>query len=229
MKTNDLVGNYNKDQKKYAKLVQKMYAENPEISLPSEYASFFKENLLRLLIRLARYKHVMRLLGDSDRVLEIGCGSGVGAVFLAQKCSHVTGIDVKKVEIEEAKKIKRRNNVAFLQKDFFDLPAVGKWDAIIAMDVIEHLQPKILKKFLKKTRQHLTPKGLVFLGTPSKASWPLQGPLSQASHEKCYTQAELSKLLHQSFRRVLIFGMIDEVLQTSHADMTWYYLAICVP
>lgn len=229
MKTTDLVGTYNKNQKAYAALVKKMYRENPEITLPSEYASFFKDNLLRLLIRLARYKHVMRLLDSSEKVLEVGCGSGVGTTFLAQNCKHVTGIDVKKVEIEEAKKICRRKNVHFEQIDFFEVSQKRKWDAIIAMDVIEHLKPSILEKFLKKIKVHLTHRGLVILGTPTKASWPYQSPMSQASHEKCYDRRELHSILSGSFKRCLILGMTDEVLQTSNENMTWYHLAFCLP
>ena len=42
-----------------------------------------------LFIHLARYMFVLRQLKKSDRVLEIGCGTGYGARLLSDRCQQV--------------------------------------------------------------------------------------------------------------------------------------------
>ena len=126
-------GSYNYDAERYQQLVNALYADYSAITLPPEYAYFVQEDLLRLLIRLARYKFVARLLKKTDHALEIGCGSGLGSIFLSQYCTHVTGMDVKTTEVEEARSINRRQNVEFKVGDFFELEAVTQYDVVVAM------------------------------------------------------------------------------------------------
>lgn len=220
------VGQYNLDPDRYQALVRELYDKNPPITLPPEYAHWITDNTLRLLIRLARYKFVARLLRPGDDVLEIGSGSGLGAIFLAQHARHVTGIDVKPFELDEARSICRRDNVRFEQADFFDYPADRRHDLIVALDVIEHMPPDLGRRLVATAARHLAPGGLLVLGTPSVYSYPYQGPLSQASHVHCYDQRELVNLVEETFHRALPFGMNDEVLHTGHPKMTWYYFII---
>jgi protein-L-isoaspartate O-methyltransferase len=46
-----------------------------------------------LFIQLARYMFVLRQLKKSDRVLEIGCGTGYGARLLSDRCQQVIATD----------------------------------------------------------------------------------------------------------------------------------------
>jgi SAM-dependent methyltransferase len=128
------IGSYNYDPERYQQLADELYANYPEITLPPEYAYIIQEDLLRLLIRLARYKFVARLVKKTDSILEVGCGSGLGSIFLSQHCAHVTGMDVKTTEVEEARSINRRNNVEFKVGDFFESAAVQKYDVVAYRD-----------------------------------------------------------------------------------------------
>ena len=133
------IGRYNANPELYRQLVEELYANNPPLTLGAEYAEFITNNQLRLLIRLARYKFAARLLKPTDRVLEVGSGSGLGALFLAQHCAEVTGLEIKQSELAEARAINRRSNVRFDDTDFFDLATSESYDAIVALDVVEHL------------------------------------------------------------------------------------------
>ena len=46
-----------------------------------------------LFIHLARYMFVLRQLKITDKVLEIGCGTGYGARLLSDRCQKVIATD----------------------------------------------------------------------------------------------------------------------------------------
>ena len=110
------LNDYNPEQ--YKRLVKNLYNQYEEIKLPPEYASFVENNLLRFLIRLSRYKFVSKQLHPDDNILEIGCGSGLGSIFLSQYCHSVKGIDIEPRLIDEAQSINLRSNVNFETKNF---------------------------------------------------------------------------------------------------------------
>lgn len=221
-------GKYNANPELYQRLVDELYANNVPITLGPEYAEFITNNQLRLLIRLARYKFAARLLKPADRVLEVGSGTGLGALFLAQHCAHLTGLEIKRTELAEARAINRRDNVAFADTDFFDLPAKNSFDVIVALDVIEHLPVALTGRFIAKAAQLLPPHGMLILGTPSFYSYEHQGELSRASHEKCYDLPELVFLIETGFSRTLTFSMNDELVHTGNHKMAWYYFVVGV-
>jgi SAM-dependent methyltransferase len=222
------IGPYNQDPEKYQKLVEDLYKDNPAITLSPEYAHFVKDDLLRLLIRLARYKFVARMIKKTDRLLEVGSGSGLGSIFLAQHCAKVIGMDVKAGEIEEARSINKRKNVEFREEDFFSLDVSEKYDVIVALDVIEHMAVEKGRELISNMARHLEPTGMAVIGTPSIYSFEYQGELSKASHVKCYDQQELVSLVDEYFGRTLAFSMNDELVHTGHPKMAWYYFILAL-
>ncbi len=220
------IGQYNADPAEYRKLVEELYSKYPPITLPPEYAQFVEENLLRFMIRLARYKFVARMLKKTDRVLEVGSGSGLGAVFLGQHCAEVTGIEVKTSELEEARALNRRDNVKFVKADLFTLPDTHRYDCVLALDVIEHMPVAQGRKLVQAMARQVKDTGLVIIGTPSLHSYPYQSPLSKASHVKCYDLPELVEVIEGSFQRTLSFSMNDELVHTGHPKLAWYYFVL---
>ena len=222
-------GTYNRDQDLYAKLIRELYERHPDgVTLSAEYAEFVQSNLLHLLIRLARYKFVAKMLKKTDRVLEVGCGSGLGATFLSQHCAHVTGIDVKNGEVEDARRLSKRTNVEFKVADLFKAEDLGLFDAVVNLDVIEHMEPPEGRKLVEGMARRLRPTGMMILGSPSVYSWKYQSPFSQASHIHCYDQAELVALVDEFFGRTLPFSMNDEIVHTGHPKMAWYYFILAL-
>jgi 2-polyprenyl-3-methyl-5-hydroxy-6-metoxy-1,4-benzoquinol methylase len=220
-------GTYNRDQAKYSELAQARYNRYPEgVTLPPEYAYFVQENQLRLFIRLARYKFVARLIKRTDRLLEVGSGSGVGAMFLSQHCAHVTGIEVKTTEVEEARAVNRRPNVEFHVTDLFTMNARHNYDVAVALDVIEHMPIEDGHKLVAAMARQLKPTGMLVVGTPSIYSYDYQSPESRASHVKCYDQQELVELMERHCGRTLAFSMNDELVHTGHPKMAWYYFVL---
>jgi 2-polyprenyl-3-methyl-5-hydroxy-6-metoxy-1,4-benzoquinol methylase len=61
------------------------------------------------------------------RTLELGCGRGANAVFLAQQGFDVTAVDVSQVALDTAR-VRARSasaTVRFLQADVLELPELG--------------------------------------------------------------------------------------------------------
>jgi release factor glutamine methyltransferase len=71
---------------------------------------------------------------EGDRVLDLGCGSGVGAVFCASKVRELVAVDINPSAVKNAEENCRLNglsNVAFRQSDMFS-GVEGKFDLILA-------------------------------------------------------------------------------------------------
>jgi len=222
------IGSYNANPEEYRRLVEQMYRDHPPITLPPEYAYFFEKDLIRLFLRLARYKFVARHLKKTDRVLEVGCGSGVGCMLLSQNCAHVTGLDVKSTELDEARSMNRRPNVEFRQQDLFDVSETASYDAVVALPAVLTLASTQGEQLLRGMARLLKPTGIAVIGTPSIYSYPYQSAFSQASHVKCYDKDELVGVMERVFARTLAFSMNDEMVHTGHPKMAWYYFVIAM-
>jgi 2-polyprenyl-3-methyl-5-hydroxy-6-metoxy-1,4-benzoquinol methylase len=214
------------DPQRYDQLVSEQHSRFPSITLPPEYAELFEINTLQVLIKLARYKFVARLLRKHDDVLEVGSGTGLGAIFLSQHARHVTGLEIKPHDHAAASAASRRANVVFLLQSLFDYDPEAKHDAVVALDVIEHLTVEVGDQFVRRMAHHCKSNGIVAIGTPSIHSYPYQSKYSQAAHVKCYDQEELTKLMDRHFDRTLTFSMNDEIVHTGHPKLAWYYIVI---
>ncbi len=226
---NDLnVGKYHKSADKYSYLINEVYKNYPDgVTLPPMYAQFIDKSMSNILIRLSRYKFVVKMLKKTDEVLEVGCGSGLGSIYLSQECKSVYGIDVQKQEIAEAQELSKRENVTFEVKDLFLLDENKKYDAVVCLDVLEHLSVEDGRKFVEKISRLLKPNGFFACGVPSIYSYEYQSPLSRASHINCPDRDDLESELSISFDRIFPFSMNDEVVHTGFQKLAWYYLMLC--
>ena len=79
-------------------------------------------------------KTILEEVRDSDRVLDMGTGSGINAILAASKSSHVLAVDINPYCIETGQRNAARNGVAsrieFRESDLFS-NVDGKFDLII--------------------------------------------------------------------------------------------------
>lgn len=132
------------------------------------------------------------------RILEIGCGHGA-LIYYAKGLGYkyIEGVDTSLEQVEEAFKLGLRDNVR--QEDLMKTlsQCVDKsYDAIIALDVIEHMTKSELLDLVEEFHRVLRSEGKLILHMPNAAS-PFFGRVRYGdyTHEQAFTQSSLSQLL----------------------------------
>ncbi|EDZ62407.1 SAM-dependent methyltransferase [Sulfurimonas gotlandica GD1] len=101
------------------------------------------------------FKYLKKYTKPTDKILDFGGGSGVFCKTLASYYDDVSIIDL---DVDEAKNIISHydiNNVTLINEDINKYKMDGKYDVIIATDVLEHFYDleapiNFFNKFLKK-------------------------------------------------------------------------------
>lgn len=183
----------------------------------------------RLAFLLSRYKFVARMLDGADNVLEIGCADGFGSRIVRQAVQNLTATDFDPVFIADAERVMDpRWPINFTVHDILAGPLNGDYDAIYALDVLEHIDPAKEQRFLINTRLSLSDDGVCILGMPSLESQKFASPASIAGHVNCQSGSTLQRTLLGHFRNVFMFSMNDEVVHTGFMPMAHYLMAVCV-
>lgn len=98
------------------------------------------------------------------RALDLGCGAGNYAVYLASCGFEVTAIDISPAAIKIAKKIAKQKGVAcsFLVADVLeDFPQFDKpFDFIYDWGLLHHIPPRKRKKYIADVHHNLQSEGL---------------------------------------------------------------------
>jgi 2-polyprenyl-3-methyl-5-hydroxy-6-metoxy-1,4-benzoquinol methylase len=181
----------------------------------------------------SRYKFAGKMIGEegNKKVLDIGCGEGIGSLILSQFSQFVTGIDFDEKAIEWATTNLQKSNLRFICKNIFSASNDNeKYDVIVALDMIEHIEKNTEDDFIKMLLSYLDEKGFIIIGTPNISSLDYATEASRIAHINLYDFNRLKKLLLNYFEHAFCFGMNDEVLHTGFYPMCHYILIIaCTP
>lgn len=185
------------------------------------------EDPKHLLFRLSRYKFVSKMLAGRAHVLEVGCGDAFGTRIVQAEVGKLTAIDFDPVFIEDVKaRMVPRWTFDARVHDMLDGPVPGAFDAVYSLDVLEHIDPSVERRFLANAFATLNPKGCAIIGLPSLESQPYASVQSKAGHVNCKSGPDLKKLLIEFFDNVFLFSMNDEVVHTGFHKMANYVFAI---
>ena len=154
------------------------YAATSERVSVDEYQAHDEDYLIYVL-HTATYDYAARQLAGL-RVLDFGCGTGYGDERIADRCLHVTGVDVSHEAIAYAVDRHRHERTAYRRIDPVDdapLPfGDASFDAVLSFQVIEHVSNPAA--YLSEAARVTRPGGLLILATPDRRSrlWPGQRP-----------------------------------------------------
>lgn len=148
------------------------------------------------------------LLSDCDSVLDLGCGDNSPIGFI-QKKKYLVGVDGFKKSIHASKKLNIHDkylhkNILEVKKDF----KKNSFDAVVALDVIEHLEKKDGYKLLK-LMEHLASKKVVLLTPNGFVNQTGEGNGLQ-EHLSGWSVSDFKKLGYKIFGRYGLKGLRGE-------------------
>ena len=145
--------------------------------------------------------------------LEIGCGTGTNAVYLAHRGFRVTAMDIVPLAIEQACERAAANsvNVNFMQGDVLAPPTLGReFSFVFDRGCYHSVRQSFLPQFLR-TLKHVTTTGslyLVLTGNANDPGDPEKGPPRVQAHELCSELGTLFDLIQ--LREFYFDGVVIE-------------------
>jgi len=164
---------------------------------------------------LSRYKFCSKLLSGKEKVLEIGCGDGIGIPIMAQSVKQLHCIDWDDRNIQgNRRRLFMLKNVTYEYLDITEQKPKGVYDAALSIDVLEHIEPSNENAFFTNICQSLSPSGVLILGTPNKNASAYATKRSDIQHINLKTAEEFHQIAGKYFLNCFIFSMNDEVVHT---------------
>lgn len=136
---------------------------------------------------------IKRKVGKTEKILDIGCGTGINAKWLGELGKEVYGVEISDEAIEFAEK--RTPNLKVIQGEFPNIEINDRFDLITLFDVLEHFEDD--SDALKKIGALLNPGGYAVFSVPAFSFlWSEHDEL--AHHKRRYTARELREKLVQA-------------------------------
>lgn len=130
-------------------------------------------------------------------LLDAGCGIGLASLYYSKSFLHVTGVDLEKQKIDQAKTLAKNNrikNVTFQVADLTRATFTKKqFDKIICFEVIEHVNDD--KKLLAGLSKLLKKNGELILSFPSKTFMSRVAQKSLDHFKVGYLPSEIKKII----------------------------------
>jgi putative AdoMet-dependent methyltransferase len=154
-------------------------------------------------------------LGESDALLELGCGTGVLAVEAAKICRHVTAVDVSTAMLDYARAKARKvgvDNIEFVQAGFLtywhgDEPV----DMVVTQRALHHLPDFWKVQALERIRFMLRPGGTLYISDLIYSFEPEEAGKSIDDWIGATAQKD------QGFRR----EFFEEHVRNEHSTYSW--------
>ncbi len=108
----------------------------------------------------AYYPWIQKKTNSCKTILDVGCGDGSLALFLNDGTKRIVGIDIDSHSIEKAISNNRSNNVDFCCCSFEDYSTAMKFDAIVFVASIHHMN---MTESLQKAKSILSPSGKLLI------------------------------------------------------------------
>jgi cyclopropane-fatty-acyl-phospholipid synthase len=137
-----------------------------------QYSCAYFENGAATLddAQLAKKRHIAAklMIEKGDRVLDIGCGWGGLALYLARICgAKVTGITLSREQLafarERAGEAGQSSGIEFRLQDYREIDE--RFDKIVSVGMFEHVGPEFYATYFQQIAKLLQPSGMALIHT----------------------------------------------------------------
>jgi SAM-dependent methyltransferase len=168
---------------------------------------------------MASYREALRY-SHGRRVLDLGCGTGYGAFFLASHgARRVSAVDLGVEGLAYGAAVYRHPRLVYVQADAPRLPfADASFDFVFSSQVIEHVPSP--EAFLQEIRRVLAPGGFCLVTTPNRALFSPCGPSGNVHHLNEMDVGTYAATARRVFPRVEIRGIPQRCLTLRPGERT---------
>lgn len=223
-----------------ANLAQFIYTHNAEKKAKGKLLWYPTRNMynyvrnycIQKIISHPQYpKHIWK-----PKIVDIGCGSGVGSNVLSIEADFVWGIDKNEWSIEFAKEAftREKNGIYYNSQVTFDVIDIMKdnrefmkFDLVVAVEIIEHIHNtydflKNLIQFTRRNKQgdcHIEGATEFFISSPNRNSPKIQKDKPKNPyHVREWTSEEFYALLSHYFEQVKFMDNKGQPIDKSCKD-----------
>lgn len=160
------------------------------------------------LRHFAAYEWVKEFVKGKS-IAEVGFGTGYGSDYLSLFASSILAMDISK-ECVTYCHAKYGKTVSFAQASGLNIPLKeNSVDFVLSFQVIEHIEPSKVRKYLSELKRVLSEEGIVIISTPNRKLrlLPFQKPWNP-EHQKEYTSKEFGRTLETVFEEVEVYGLV---------------------
>ena len=175
-----------------------------------------------LLAHLARYMFVARQLRGHESLIEVGAGTGYGAMTLSKTAKKTVGFDPY-VDSKSLNENWGSDKLTFVDS----ISGLTDFDVIVSLEVIEHMPRSEADAFLDSLKSLGHQKSRWFISTPRVLPDDERTENRKRAHPFEYTFLEFRKVLEDHFTHVHLFSQNDAVISSQNPKMAWNFVAIC--
>lgn len=166
------------------------------------------------------HRFVKENLVAYSSVLDIGCCDGIFAYNITRYGMNVTALDASDEAIKKAEKQRTKftgldKNPIFLHKRFEDFNSDSKFDYVVMLEFLEHIDSIDAASFLLRKAYNLTSKSLI-------VSVPIDHLLPDDDHKIVFSAEKFFELISKStFQQneptpIIQYHMIHKLYQNQH-------------
>jgi len=163
---------------------------------------------------------------EGKDILDVGCAMGSFTKYVADKGYNIDGIDFSPKMIEIANK--KVNNAKFYVMDMMDITLNKKYNGIMAINSIIHIEKKNMKKVIEGLKKLLKDEGILFIILQEgNGEQYLEEPLDSSIKEfvNFYYEDEIKEVFNQCNLKIMKMDRIKVESETELGnDQLVFYL-----
>ena len=138
--------------------------------------------------------------GKHTKILDIGCGEGKDAVFLARCGYDVSAFDISESGVEKVKRLAEKANVYVnvFKASIWDFRLDSGYDVLYSSGILHYIKPELRNELIENYQQHTNANGInafnVFVDKPFIAP-----PPENEEHSYFWRSGQLLAYYHEWF------------------------------